>query len=141
MGGAAVSFMRGAAANDTRSSINRAGYSIRDRCGDASEQCARLRCAAARSPADGQALDYRSGAVSGGLRKREGVNRFAPHKRTQADRDTSCATFLWSCRPHMLDAVTVDELVSRYGGGRKAREYQLTIAKQKRATEPREVRA
>lgn len=47
------------------------------------------------------------------------------------------AVFLYGCRPHMLDAVTVDELCRRYRVSGKQAEYRLMIARQNRVGEPR----
>jgi hypothetical protein len=43
--------------------------------------------------------------------------------------------FLYGCRPIVLGAVTVDDLVNRHGLDRRSCEYELTIARQKRAAE------
>lgn len=41
--------------------------------------------------------------------------------------------FLYLCQPRMLDGVTVDELMARYGTDRRVTEYERTIARQKRS--------
>ncbi len=44
-------------------------------------------------------------------------------------------TFLYQARIAQVRAITVDELLARHGGNRKAVEYALTIALQRRAAE------
>jgi hypothetical protein len=44
-------------------------------------------------------------------------------------------TFLYQARVAQVRAITVDELIARYGGNRKNVEYALTIALQRRAGE------
>ncbi len=45
------------------------------------------------------------------------------------------AQFLAMARIERLRAITVDEMMARYGGTRKQNEYELTIALQRRAAE------
>ena len=45
------------------------------------------------------------------------------------------AGFLYGCRFQMLADITVDTLHQRYRVSRKVAEYELTIARQKRASE------
>lgn len=54
----------------------------------------------------------------------------APTKKTAHQ---AMIDFLYVCRPERLAAVTVDQLQQRHGVTRKLAEYELTIARQKRA--------
>jgi hypothetical protein len=63
------------------------------------------------------------------------MRSFGPQKRTQADKRTTMIQFLYGCRPVVLKTVTVDDLVNRHGVPRKDAEYELIVAKQKRAGE------
>lgn len=63
------------------------------------------------------------------------MRSFGAPKRTLADKRTTMIQFLYGCRPIVLGAVTVDDLVNRHGLDRRSCEYELTIARQKRAAE------
>lgn len=64
------------------------------------------------------------------------MNRFAPAAPTGADQKVSLIRQLYECRPHMLALYTVDELRRRYSKvPARVVEYELTIARQKRAGE------
>lgn len=63
------------------------------------------------------------------------MRSFGPQKRTVADKRTTMLQFLYGCRPVVLKTVTVDDLVNRHGVDRKACQYELQIAIQKRAGE------
>lgn len=57
------------------------------------------------------------------------------HEITAAQRSAQGLAFLYGCRPSVLAAQTVPDLASRYGWSAKVAEYELTIARQKRAAE------
>lgn len=60
----------------------------------------------------------------------------ANHHPSRVTIDQSTAqlrSFLYMCQPNRLAAVTVDDLVARYRIKPKVAEYELTIARQKRA--------
>lgn len=63
------------------------------------------------------------------------MRSYGPQKRTVQDKRTTMIQFLYGCRPVVLGTVTVDDLVNRHGLDRKSCEYELTIARQKRAGE------
>lgn len=60
---------------------------------------------------------------------------FGNKQRTVADKQAQLTTFLYSCRPHMLPAFSVDQLMARHGTDRKFTQYTLMVAQQKRAGE------
>lgn len=65
-------------------------------------------------------------------------NRFQPPQRTAADQRHDLHMLLYQCRPHMLDAYTVDSLLRTHSKLKaKEVEYLLTIARQNRAGEAR----
>jgi hypothetical protein len=53
--------------------------------------------------------------------------------RTAADRKTEMTLFLYQCADSALAATTVGDLCQRYGVDQRTAEYELTIARQKRA--------
>ena len=63
------------------------------------------------------------------------MNRWGARKPTQADNRAGLLQFLYSCRPHILPTLTVDQLMARHGVDRKTAQYELMIASQKRAGE------
>lgn len=66
------------------------------------------------------------------------ASRFASKQTTGADQKCSLVRQLYECRPHMLDVYTLEELCRRYPKvDARVVEYELTIARQKRAGEPR----
>lgn len=54
---------------------------------------------------------------------------------TKTESSAQLIAFLYDCRPSALGAVTVDQLVARHRVDRKRVEYELNIARQKRAGE------
>lgn len=60
---------------------------------------------------------------------------FTRHQPTQLDKLVACKMFLYSCRKEALAAISADQLVTRCGVTPKVAEYELTIARQKRAAE------
>lgn len=67
------------------------------------------------------------------------ASRFAPPQMTGAQHKAQLTRLLYECRPHMLDRYDVDELLRTHSKvPRKEVEYLLTIARQRRAGEPRQ---
>ncbi len=65
-------------------------------------------------------------------------NRYGSPQRTAADHRQALKLMLFSCRPHMLDIYTVDSLQRTHSKlSVKEIEYELLIARQKRAGEAR----
>mgnify|MGYP003387603640 CR=1 FL=1 len=64
---------------------------------------------------------------------RGNASKYPDKQRTAADRRGEMALYLYQSRDSAFAVVTVDELVARYGVDRKTAEYELTIARQKRA--------
>jgi hypothetical protein len=58
---------------------------------------------------------------------------YGPKKRTKLDCTTEMRLFLYGCTDGRLASVTVDDLIARHGVDRKMAEYELTVARQKRA--------
>lgn len=63
------------------------------------------------------------------------MSMFARKALTADDKRAALVAALYSCRPHMLPSLTVDQLMARHGCDRKTTQYELMIAQQKRAGE------
>ena len=69
----------------------------------------------------------------------QSASRFAPPQMTGAQHKNQLLRLLYSCRPHMLDRYTAEELHRTHSKmSLREVEYELTIARQKRAGEVRE---
>lgn len=67
------------------------------------------------------------------------ASRFAAPQMTAAQHKTQLISLLYSCRPHMLDRYTAEELHRTHSKmSLREVEYALTIARQKRAGEVRD---
>lgn len=67
------------------------------------------------------------------------TSRYGSTEMTGAQHKAQLTRLLYECRPHMLDRYTVDDLLCTHSKvPRKEVEYLLTIARQRRAGEPRQ---
>lgn len=60
---------------------------------------------------------------------------YGAKKVARSEISAQMTTFLYQARIQMVRAITVDELLARFGGKRQEVEYALTMALQRRAGE------
>lgn len=69
----------------------------------------------------------------------QNAGRWAAPQMTAAQHKTQLISLLYSCRPHMLDRFTAEDLHRTHSKmALREVEYELTIARQKRAGEARD---
>lgn len=72
-----------------------------------------------------------------GYRPRGNARKQPDKQITQAEAEAQMVSFLYNCRPTMLDSLTVESLQRMYRVAAKVAEYRLTVARQNRQGEAR----